>query len=259
MDIFISSLQDRIARGPDKKPLLLTLLNCFHVIVRATALRVLPKNLIDPRHFSNVMLKKFGKYFSGDMINVSGWDDRDREGKKYQDYFPHKKSYVVSNASTYTKGLGSMNTSHTKELEIDLNYPIRDDLQKKFDVVFNHTTLEHVVNFEQAFSNLCELSRDAVIIVVPTLQQIHFSKGYGDYWRPTPLTIATLFYRYGFTPLVVTTNDQAFAAVYIFAIGVRDPKKYEGKITPITKFDMGEQLYGSVLNYKEIPELFRKG
>ncbi len=254
MDQFITTIQERIKRGPDQKPVLVRIFNLCHKLVRATALRILPKELVDARVFSNVMIKKYGQYFSGDIINVSGWDDRDSRGKTYKEYFPNVKSYTISNASTATKGLG---TAGNTEIEIDLNKPVQDNLKKKFDVVFNHTTLEHVLNFEQAFKNLCDMSRDAVVFVVPSLQQIHFSKGYGDYWRPTPLAIARLFYRNGFTPLVVTTNEQAFGAIYTFAVAVRDPKKYAGKIQPVAQFDMGGELYGSGLKYEDIPELLK--
>lgn len=40
-----------------------------------------------PRVWSNRELEKFGHLFSGKGVNVSGWKDIDKEGKKYRDYF----------------------------------------------------------------------------------------------------------------------------------------------------------------------------
>jgi|GEM_PF-1016960 hypothetical protein len=259
MDSFKKALQKRISEGASRVPFTVRFFTFLHKLVRATAVRSLPRELINPRYFSNMMLRRYGGKFSGDVINVSGWDDGDGEGHRYREYFPKKNSYVVSNAATEAKGIGSMKDSGIQELPLDLNAPLSADLLRRYDVVFNHTTLEHVIHFEQAFENLCALSKDAVIIVVPTLQQVHFGKGYGDYWRPTPIVIAKLFYRHGFTPLVISTNDQAFAAVYIFAIGVREPQAYENRIQPVTQFDMGGQLYGSGLKYADLPELFEDG
>lgn len=59
------------------------------------------------------------------------------------------------------------------ELFLDLESPLPEDLVDRFDVVFNHTTLEHIFNFHQAFDNLVEMSKDIVILVVPVMQQVH--------------------------------------------------------------------------------------
>lgn len=64
---------------------------------------------------------------------------------------------------------------------------INQELIGKYDVVFNHTTLEHIFKVEKASQNLCLMSKDIVIVIVPFLQEQHAE--YGDYWRFTPLTI----------------------------------------------------------------------
>jgi hypothetical protein len=194
-----------------------------------------------------MLIKKYGGEFSGDIINVSGWDDRDSAGGSYRDYFPGHKRYVVSNFAIADKGFGSIKADGIEEIELDLEQPLRPELAKTFDVVFNHTTLEHVFKFETAFENLCGMSKDAVIIVVPLLQQIHIAKSFGDYWRPTTLAVRKLFLENGFTPLVIATNDNPFYPVYCFAIAVRDPKKYEGKIEGVFDYQSGGALFGSSL------------
>ena len=49
-----------------------------------------------------------------------------------------------------------------------------------------------------------------------------------------------LFQKNGFESLVIKTNDQPFASIYCFAIGVRDLKKYKNKIEKDLDFEMGE-------------------
>lgn len=211
----------------------------LHKALRFIAIRVLPEKRINPRAFSNLLLRQYGKEFPGDIINVSGWDDRDSEGGYYREYFPIHKRYVVSNFAIADKGYGSMKTQGVEEISLDLEQSLRPELKGAFDVVFNHTTLEHIPAFETAFANLCVMSRDAVILVVPLLQQIHIAPTFDDYWRPTALGIHDLFRKNGLTPLVITTNDQPFYPVYCFAIAVRDPKKYAGRIAPSFDFQSG--------------------
>jgi len=229
----------------------------LHKIIRALGNRLLDKRIINPRIFSNEMLRKYADFFDGSVINVSGWDDRDCENGFYKDYFKNISSYCVSNVSDEDKGLGTVAESGVKEIEIDLIKPISEEYKNKFDVVFNHTTLEHVIDVQTAFKNLCELSRDAVIIVVPVIQQLHI-RSFGDYWRITTLGIAKLFMQNGFTPLVIKTNDQSFAPIYCFAIGVRNPEKYKDKFEKELDFEMGAALYGSSMKRVYIEKILNK-
>lgn len=228
----------------------------FHKVLRSIAIRMIPKALIHPRSFSNVMLRKYGGMFSGDVINVSGWDDRDSEGGYYREYFPGHRRYAISNFAIADKGFGSVRSGGgSEEIELDLEQPLRPELQNAFDLVFNHTTLEHIPAFETAFKNLCDISRDAVIVVVPLLQQIHIAPSFGDYWRPTALCVYKLFRKNGFTPLVIATNDQPFYPVYCFAIAIRDPKKYDGKIAASFCFQSGGALFGSSMKPRALDAL----
>lgn len=130
-----------------------------------------------PRIWSNRELRRFAGLFEGDIVNVSGWKDMDKEGGFYRDYF--------SNASTYTITNYNPDKTSCKEKEpeivLDLENRLPDELVSRFDVVFNHTVLEHVYDFRTAFHNLCLMTRDIVIIVVPFLQQMHVHDNYGDY------------------------------------------------------------------------------
>ena len=106
--------------------------------------------------------------------------------------------------------------------EIYLN--LEDDLESnrlgRYDVVFNHTTLEHVWNFRKAFYNLCAMDSDTVVLVVPWLQPLHSS--YGDYWRFSPQTVARLFAEQKMTTLYLSWNHDVRSAVYVFAIATHD-------------------------------------
>ena len=128
-------------------------------------------------------------------------------------------------------------------------------LHPKLQQQEGHFQLEHIFDFDTAFKNLCEMSRDAVIIVVPLLQQIHIAGSFGDYWRPTTLALMKQFKKNGLTPLVIATNDQPFYPVYCFAIAVRDPKKYEGAITPSFDFQSVGALFGSSLKPTALKKL----
>jgi len=177
------------------------------------------------RIWSNKELKKFAHIFQGNVVNVSGWKDIDKEGRHYKDYFKNARSYSVSNYKSEFRGFQGRNG----ETFLDLNKNLEKKFINKYDVAFNHTTLEHIYNFKKAFSNLCLMSRDIVIIVVPFLQPMHIAD-YGDYWRFTPLAIKKLFEENGLKLLYLNFNNHKHTSVYIFAIGSKNPKKWKNKI-----------------------------
>ncbi|OGZ07225.1 MAG: hypothetical protein A2762_00530 [Candidatus Lloydbacteria bacterium RIFCSPHIGHO2_01_FULL_54_11] len=233
---------------------------CFFFCYRALrflALRLLPRTLIDPRRAANMLLRRYAPEFSGDIVNVSGWDDRDGEGGYYRDYFTNKKRYVVTNAPTDIKGVGSMAGSAVLEFGLDLERPLPPEFAGKFDVVLNISTLEHVQNIEEAFKSICMMSRDALVVVIPSIQQIHIAD-YGDYWRLTPLGLAKLLQKNGFTPLVIKANDQPFNPIYTFALGVRDAEKYKEKIPTAIDLQMGAALFGSSLKERFVAQLLKQ-
>ena len=96
-------------------------------------------------------------------------------------------------------------------------------------MVFNHTTLEHIFDVFTAFKNLCDLSKDVVIIVVPFAQEQHEAKDFYDYWRFTPTCIRELFKRNGFSIIYQASNNDFNAGTYLFAIASRNPGKWVSK------------------------------
>lgn len=173
-----------------------------------------------PRLWSNEELARIGALFDGDVVNVSAWRDEDKAGRRYRDYFPNARSYTLTNFRTEMRGFQGLDG----EVFLNLELPLPEGLERAFDVVYNHTTLEHIYEFRQAFANLCSMSRDVVILVVPWLQPYH--SDYGDYWRFSPLALAHLFAENGLTPARIVWNDDANASVYVLAVGVRDVERW---------------------------------
>jgi len=176
-----------------------------------------------PRIWSNRELRKFAHLFSGDAVNVSGWRDEDKEGRHYRDYFTNVDSYTLTNFKSEARGIQGF----ANEIFLDLEQILPGELHHKFDVAFNHTTLEHIYQVQKAFSNLCEMSKDIVILVVPFLQQYHST--YGDFWRFTPLAIKKMFEDNGFEPIYQSFNSHSLSSVYIFTIASRKPDLWKSK------------------------------
>jgi hypothetical protein len=180
--------------------------------------------LIDPRfraarYWSNRELKKVLEVIDdhGSVVNVSGWRDSDKEGGTYRSEYFHKASdYHVTNWMSEARG---MQGDIENEIFLDLEEVLASDLIGKYDIVFNHTTLEHIFDVSTAFENLCLMSKNLVIIVVPFLQEQHAN--YGDYWRFTPQVIKKLFSKYGFKAVYISANDDKEDAIYVFAVGVK--------------------------------------
>lgn len=173
-----------------------------------------------PRLWSNGELARIGALFEGDVVNVSAWRDEDKAGRHYRDYFPRARSYTRTNFRSDMRGF----QGEEGEIFLDLEQALPANLHGAFDTVFNHTTLEHIYEFRRAFANICAMSRDVVVIVVPWLQPYH--SNYGDYWRFSPIAIARLFAENGLTPARITWNSDPGASVYVFAVGVRDQARW---------------------------------
>jgi hypothetical protein len=176
-----------------------------------------------PRIWSNRELERFAGLFEGDVVNVSGWKDIDKEGRRYKDYFTRAASYSVTNFKAEVKGMQGLEN----EIFLDLERELPPELAQRFDVVFNHTTLEHVYEARTAFANLCRMSRDVVIVVLPFLQPYHST--YGDYWRFSPLAVKRLCEENGFELVYQSFNNHPSSAVYVFSIATRQPGRWKGR------------------------------
>lgn len=173
-----------------------------------------------PRVWSNRELSKYAHLFRGAVANISGWKDIDKEGKHYKDYFVNASSYTITNYEAEARGL----MGYKDEIFLNLETDLPHELYQRFDVVFNHTTLEHIYDARKAFANLCNMSKDVVIIVLPFLQQYH--SDYGDYWRFSPLAIKRLFEDNDFGLLYQSFNSHVLSSVYVFTIASKQPAQW---------------------------------
>lgn len=186
------------------------------------AMKRAARNEVRPRHWSNHELKRIAPIFTGNVINVSGWRDSDKDGGIYRDYFSGATSYSISNYSG-ERGL----TGVAGELFFDLEAALPEQYSRKFDVAFNHTVLEHVYDIRTAVANICNLSNDVVILVTPFLQHVHYEPGsFGDYWRPTPMCLQRMLEENGLTVIYQSCNDNEWFIVYVLTIASRHPDRY---------------------------------
>lgn len=178
------------------------------------------------RSWSNDELRYVLKFFPHyeSVINVSGWKDEDKEGKRYRDYFSDKAKYFISNYSA-DKETG---LSGFEDLLIDLDKPLPDELKFRFDIALNHTVLEHVRNPFFSFSQIAKLAKLAVITIVPFRQQLHFRPGiYGDYFRFTPFAMRELHRENNLEIIYESTNPIASPIIYLFCVGIRDSAAFK--------------------------------
>jgi len=180
------------------------------------------------RIWSNRELKKYAHLFTGDIINVSAWQDRDKEGFCYKDYFINANKYHLSNYKKEARGF----QGYRNEFFLDLEKKLDKNLTNRFDVVFSHTVLEHIYNFKTAFQDLCLLTKDIVILIIPCLQQMHAGckVEYGDYWRFTPLAIKRMFEENSMTVLYSSFSNYKRSSVYLFFIASKNPEKWRHRI-----------------------------
>jgi hypothetical protein len=207
--------------------------------------RMLPGSDFNARYWSNDELRRFAHLFQGDVINVSGGADLDKQGGRYREYFSSNLTYWVSN---YRVLQGVEN-----EFLLDLETAdVPSELVARYDVVFSHTVLEHVFDVQRAVENLCLLSRDVIITVVPFLQSFHRDSWYADYWRFSPLTVKRLFERRGFATIYLTWNEDALGNLYVFHVCSRVPCRWEiiSRQQPTMNMGPGVErdrlVYGSV-------------
>lgn len=197
-----------------------------------------------PRVWSNKELEKFAKLFVGGGCNVSGWIDTDKEGKKYKEYFTNIREYFITNYKSEARGFQG---NQQNEIFLDLEQDLNQEMLNRFDVVFNHTVLEHIFDVNKAFENLCKMSKDIVIVVVPFLQEQHAE--YGDYWRFTPLAVQKLFVKNSMDLIYINYNDAKKDSIYIFAIGSKNKDKWknienhkDNKLDKISTFMLGTKI-----------------
>lgn len=175
------------------------------------------------RIWSNDELKKIAHLFTGDICNVSAWRDQDKQGNTYKSYFTNALSYKITNYED--KNARGFQSDLSEQIILNLEKPLDFSLKNKFDVIFNHTALEHIFECQTAIKNLCDMSRDIVIVIVPFLQETHAD--YGDYWRYTPQGLDKSLNKNGFSTIYYNCNDQSHDSIYLFFVASKNPEKWK--------------------------------
>lgn len=163
----------------------------------------------EPRIWSNREIARIAAGVTGDVVHVSAWLDEDKEGRRYRDYFTGASSYTTTNVG------GERGEGGDEDLHLDLSEPLPPALEKAFDVVFNHTTLEHVHAVQLAIDNLFAMARREVLVVVPFMQVEHWeSPSFADHWRMTSFGLAQASLDHGFEVLSLTSNHNPVWPIY---------------------------------------------
>ena len=179
----------------------------------------------DPRKWSNDELKRLAPHFTGDAINIGGGKDFDKENKLYKHYFINVDSYNVAN---YAKQYSGKNQKDNILLDLSIPLGNASPLLKKYDVVFTHTVLEHIFDINTAVSNLCKISKDIVITVIPFIQSFHQKENYfHDYWRLTPYSIYSVFKDNGLDTIYINWNNDPHGNIYLFHIASKKKENWK--------------------------------
>lgn len=195
------------------------------------------------RSWSNLELRKIAHLFTGEIVNVSAGENTDKEGSTYDLYFNKAQSYYMTN---HAPGAFRGFQGRQNEYLIDLTQELPQELEYRFDVAFNHTVLEHIFDVRTAFRNLCLLSKDIVIIIVPFAQRQHDTVGYQDYWRFAPNALRQLFNENGLSIIYESCNDDNDAAVYLFFVGSRQAENWRATMPPYEPVNDAADWIGSL-------------
>lgn len=143
-----------------------------------------PKRATSSRQFVNQMLRKYAVGLPVEsVLNVGSVPGhKDKQGGRYEDYFPEADWYTLDFRAQ------SDNPNH---YTVDLHDVSAVD--KRFDLILNISTLEHVKNPFIVVDNLRELLNPTgyMFVSVPWVYKLH-GLGYGDYWRFTHMAIREL-------------------------------------------------------------------
>jgi hypothetical protein len=181
-----------------------------------------------PRVWSNAQLRLFAPYLNGDIVNVSGWRDGDKQGSTYRSYFPSCRRYAITNSPNGARGASD---GAVGSIPLDLEGPLPEALRQAFDVAFCHTVLEHVFDNARAMAALQQMSRDVIIVVVPFLQDEHREAGsYGDFWRYTPDSLRRMLESDGRTVVYLSCNDNVWWPIYVFAMACRHVDRWRSVV-----------------------------
>ena len=90
-----------------------------------------------PRIWSNQEIKKLAPMFKGNVVNISAWDDRDKEGSSYEKYFINAASYSITNFHGERGYKGILNEiSLDLSKDIDVKLINKSEFDESIDDIF---------------------------------------------------------------------------------------------------------------------------
>jgi hypothetical protein len=168
------------------------------------------------RVWSNHEIALVAPHVTGDVVNISAWQYEDKEGKHYRDYFSAATSYETTNFEGW-RGEG-VRANHV----LDLQSPAPDELIERYDLVFNHTTLEHIFDIHQAFRTMASMSRDAMLVIIPFMQHLHGPED-GVFWRPSPYAMRRMHHNAGLTVIREAAGPKGAKVRYLSYFSSKKP------------------------------------
>jgi hypothetical protein len=195
---------------------------------------------MNPRKWSNREIKNIVNLplLNKTVLNLSGWDDSDKEGKQYREYFTGSKSYSISR---YQKD--NVRSVDGCTLIIDLENIETSDLSETFDIVFTHTVLEHVYDLKSAFKIMRILSNKYIVGVVPMVNVVHWEvNSYQDYWRFTPHGVNKCLEDIDYELIHLKVGPKTDLYQYIVFVGIKKGLTQEGEFQNliVEEFESGE-------------------
>jgi hypothetical protein len=199
---------------------------------------------MSPRRWSNSELRRIAAIVEGDIVNISGWKDGDKEGSTYRSYFTKARSYTITNYY----GSREADDGAANSVFLDLSKTAPAELHEKFDVAFCHTIMEHIFDTSIAVSNIVGLTRDIIILIVPFMQDEHYARElYGDYWRFTPLGLKRMMEACGLSIVYMSSNDSPWYPIYICCVASKNPELWRGRFG--ADYDWNYRIGMSTFNY----------
>jgi hypothetical protein len=193
------------------------------------------------RRWSNRVLRQVAVHCGGRVLNCSGWRDEDKEGGHYRDYFPAATEYRVSNHG------GHQGQSETEnEIPLDLEAPLPPDLEGRFEAVLSHNVLEHVFDLNRAMDNLCLLTTDLLIVIVPFAGAYHTGQNFDDYWRISISALDKMMAARGLSMVFADYSAVPNQIICVLVVGSRRPERWLETFGAIPRRDphlLGDILY----------------
>ncbi len=193
--------------------------------------------------FSEIKKLKKNYHILGNEINISDFKYRSYMDKFFNLFLGVKEIDVID----YSDYEGA-NIVH------DLNLPIPDDLNSRYDVVIDGGTLEHIFNFPVAIKNCMKMTKVGGSIFIFSMSNNHC--GHGFYQFSPELFFRIFDSENGFEVKKLIINEHPFPGAELSkkSIGyeVVDPKEIGRRINIVNNKPLGIMVHAKKIKDMEI-------